>query len=220
MRVLITGASKGIGKATAEVFAANGYEIESPSHQELDLGDPASVVRYTEKMKGISLDAVINNAGINEITELEHASDEVIRSMMTVDLLGPIYLLRGSIPRLKMSGNGRIVNIGSIWAVVSKAGRSLYSAAKNGMHGVTNALAVELAESGILVNTVCPGFTLTELTRKNNSEEQIREISAAIPLRRMARPEEIAKAVYFLGSRENTYITGQKIVVDGGYTIQ
>lgn len=220
MRVLITGASKGIGKATAEIFAANGYEIEAPSHQELDLASPDSVAQYTEKMKEVPLDAIINNAGINEITSLEHAESGTIEAMIQVDLLGPLYLLRGTIPRLKMSGSGRIVNIGSIWAVVSKAGRTLYSAAKNGMHGVTNALAIELAPDGILVNTVCPGFTMTELTRKNNSEDQIREISGTIPLKRMAQPEEIAKAVYWLGSRENTYITGQKIVVDGGYTIQ
>lgn len=88
------------------------------------------------------------------------------------------------------------------------------------MHGITNALALELGESNILVNTVCPGFTLTELTKKNNSAEQIAKITENIPLRRMADPSEIAKLVYFLGSEENTYITGQKIVIDGGFTVQ
>lgn len=220
MRVLITGASKGIGKKTAEIFEKNGYELEIPTHAELDLSSIDSVKAYVERMKDCPLDSIVNNAGINEITALENADDATIEAMLTVDLIGPVYLLRGSIPRLKKSPQGRIINIGSIWAVVSKQGRSLYSAAKNGMHGITNALALELAEDNILVNTVCPGFTLTELTRKNNTEEQIRDISACIPLKRMAEPEEIAKAIYFLGSCENTYITGQKLVVDGGYTVQ
>ena len=118
---------------------------------------------------------------------------------------------------MKMNRFGRIINIGSIWAVVSKEGRCVYSATKNGIHGVTNTLAVELAPYNILVNTVCPGFTLTELTKKNNTEEQIKNIVKDIPLGRMAEPEEIAEVVYFLGTEKNTYLTGQKITVDGGF---
>ena len=111
-----------------------------------------------------------------------------------------------------------IVNIASIWAIVSKSGRCVYSATKNGIHGVTNTLAVELAEYNILVNTVCPGFTLTEMTKKNNTEAEVAAISSDIPMKRMAEPREIAEVVYFLGSDKNTYLTGQKIAVDGGYT--
>ena len=83
---------------------------------------------------------------------------------------------------------------------------------------MTNTLAVELAEYNVLVNTVCPGFTLTELTKKNNTDEEISNISSEIPIKRMALPREIAEVVYFLGSDKNTYLTGQKIAVDGGYT--
>lgn len=220
MNVLITGASRGIGKSIAEIYSTNGYDVECPTHKELDLSDTDSIKSYVEKMKEFPLDAIVNNAGINEITELESATDEQIESMYTVDLIGPTLLLRGSISRLKKSNYGRIVNIGSIWAVVSKTGRSLYSASKNGLHGLTNALAIELAPNNILINTVCPGFTLTDLTRKNNTSEQIEQICKNIPLNRMANPEEIAKLVYFLGSTENTYITGQKITIDGGFTIQ
>ena len=220
MRVLITGASRGIGKATAELFQKNGYEIEAPSHEELDLQRIESVKSYTQKMQDIPLDTIVNNAGINEITELEQASDETIEAMLTVDLIAPVYLLKGSLPRIKRSSSGRIVNVASIWAVVSKSGRSLYSAAKNGMHGITNSLSIELAPYNILVNTVCPGFTLTELTYKNNTDEQLKRISDNIPLKRMAVPGEIAKLVYFLGSHENSYITGQKVVIDGGFTVQ
>ena len=207
MRVLITGASKGIGKATAEFFKIGGYELEIPTHDELDLNSPESIESYVVAHKNIPLDAFINNAGINIVTKLDLASNETVCEMLMVDLCAPILLLRGIIPRLKKNSEGRIVNVGSIWAVVSKSGRGLYSATKNGLHGLTNALALELADSKILVNTVCPGFTLTELTKKNNSAEQISQIEKDIPLGRMAQPSEIAKLIYFLGSFENTYIT-------------
>lgn len=220
MRALITGGSRGIGKAAAKLFADRGYEVILPTRQELDLLDGNSVDRFVERMALESIDTVVNNAGINEIDLLENVSDAQMEQMLMTDLISPIRLLRGLIPQLRKSPSGRIVNIGSVWAVVSKQGRSIYSAAKNGLHGITNALAIELSEAGILVNTVCPGFTRTELTRKNNTPEQIAQLSCQIPLGRMAEPEEIAKLIYFLGSVENTYITGQKIVIDGGYTIQ
>ena len=220
MRALITGGSRGIGKAAAKLFADRGYEVILPTRQELDLLDGNSVDRFVERMSLESIDTVVNNAGINEIDLLENVSDAQLEQMLMTDLISPIRLLRGLIPQLRKSPSGRIVNIGSVWAVVSKQGRSIYSAAKNGLHGITNALAIELSEAGILVNTVCPGFTRTELTRKNNTPEQIAQLSCQIPLGRMAEPEEIAKLIYFLGSVENTYITGQKIVIDGGYTIQ
>lgn len=220
MRALITGGSRGIGKAAAKLFADRGYEVLLPTRQELDLLDGNSVDRFVERMSLESIDTVVNNAGINEIDLLENVSDAQLEQMLMTDLISPIRLLRGLIPQLRKSPAGRIVNIGSVWAVVSKQGRSIYSAAKNGLHGITNALAIELSEAGILVNTVCPGFTRTELTRKNNTPEQIAQLSCQIPLGRMAEPEEIAKLIYFLGSVENTYITGQKIVIDGGYTIQ
>lgn len=220
MRALITGGSRGIGKAAAKLFADRGYEVILPTRQELDLLDGNSVDRFVERMSLESIDTVVNNAGINEIDLLENVSDAQLEQMLMTDLISPIRLLRGLIPQLRKSPAGRIVNIGSVWAVVSKQGRSIYSAAKNGLHGITNALAIELSEAGILVNTVCPGFTRTELTQKNNTPEQIAQLSCQIPLGRMAEPEEIAKLIYFLGSVENTYITGQKIVIDGGYTIQ
>lgn len=220
MRALITGGSRGIGKAAAKFFADRKYEVLLPTRQELDLLDGNSVDRFVERMSLESIDTVVNNAGINEINLLENVSDVQLEQMLMTDLISPIRLLRGLIPQLRKSPAGRIVNIGSVWAVVSKQGRSVYSAAKNGLHGITNALAIELSEAGILVNTVCPGFTRTELTQKNNTPEQIAQLNCQIPLGRMAEPEEIAKLIYFLGSAENTYITGQKIVIDGGYTIQ
>lgn len=220
MRVLITGGSRGIGKAIAEVFACSGYEVITPTRDELDLARPESVEAYVHAHAKEPLDSLINNAGINDISRIEDADDVTIARMIEVDLLAPLRLIRGFIPRLNESDCGRVVNIGSIWAVVSKPGRGLYSAAKLGLHGVTNALALEVAPYGTLVNTLCPGFTATELTIQNNSPEEIKVLESQIPLGRLAQPEEIAKAVYYLGSYENSYMTGQKIVVDGGFTVQ
>jgi 3-oxoacyl-[acyl-carrier protein] reductase len=220
MRALITGGSRGIGRATVQLFEQHGYEVIAPSRAELDLLNSDSVEAFIDVHRDETIDTIVNNAGINDLALIENADDETITRMLEVDLVSPIRLLRGFAPALKRSQAGRVVNIGSIWAAVSKPGRGLYSAAKQGMHGITNALALELAADGVLVNTVCPGFTATELTTQNNTPEQIAVIEQDIPLGRMARPEEIAAAVYWLGSTENSYITGQKILVDGGFTIR
>jgi 3-oxoacyl-[acyl-carrier protein] reductase len=119
---------------------------------------------------------------------------------------------------MKAKGYGRIVNITSIWSVVSRSGRSLYSLTKWGIIGLTKTLSIELAENNILVNSVAPGFTKTDLTESTNSKEELKTINSQIPMKRMAEPIEIANLVAFLSSNLNTYITGQNIVIDGGYT--
>lgn len=216
----VTGGSRGIGRAIVQKFKENGYRVVAPTRQELDLTSSESIANYIEANRTECFDVIVNNAGGNDIHEIDCITDEEIENMMSVNLIAPIKLLRGLTGSMKKAGYGRIVNIGSIWAVVSKPGRCVYSATKNGIHGVTNTLAVELAPYNILVNTVCPGFTLTELTRKNNTAEEIEEISKSIPMKRMAEPEEIAEIVYFLCSEKNTYMTGQKITVDGGFAEQ
>lgn len=216
-KVLVTGASRGIGAAIAEIFKVHGYEVSAPSHQELDLSDEKSIEKFIQSHQDVTYDVIINNAGINDINEIENVKDIEIDQMIAINLTAPIKLLREFVGNMKQAQYGRIVNIGSIWGVVSKEGRCVYSATKNGIHGVTNTLAVELAKYNILVNTVCPGFTLTELTKKNNTAEEIKKISDEIPMGRMAEPKEIAQVVYFLCSDDNTYLTGQKITVDGGY---
>lgn len=217
-KALVTGASRGIGEAIANQLKSEGYEVYTPTHEELNLEDSSSIEIFCKKYANTTFDVLVNNAGINEIHEIEEITDEEMLSMININLLAPIKLIRGIVPNMKKQHYGRIVNIGSIWGLAGKPGRTIYAATKHGIHGVSQNLAVELAPYNILVNTVCPGFTLTALTRKNNSEAQIHEISTAIPLGRMAQPEEQAKVVCFLVGEHNTYITGQQIAVDGGYT--
>lgn len=219
-KVLITGGSRGIGRSIALKFENEGYEVITPNRKELDLNNTDSISLYIQKNQHKIFDVIINNAGCNDIHFIEDITDDEINTMINVNLIAPIKLIRGLVRGMKEQNYGRIVNIGSIWASVSKGGRCVYSATKNGIHGVTNTLAIELAPENILVNTVCPGYTLTELTRKNNTLAQIDEITKNIPIGRMAEPKEIAEIVYFLASEKNTYLTGQKIVVDGGFTEQ
>lgn len=217
-KALITGASRGIGEAIAKKLDEEGYEICIPTHTELDLSDRVSIDAFCHKYSSVTFDVLINNAGINEVHEVEKITEQELLAMTQINLLAPIRLIRGIVLNMKKQHYGRIVNIGSIWGVAGKPGRTVYAATKHGIHGVTQTLAVELAPYNILINTVCPGYTLTALTEKNNSPEQIKEISSAIPLGRMAQPEEQAEAVCFLAGETNTYITGQQIAVDGGYT--
>ena len=218
--VLVTGGSRGIGKAVCERFAQAGYRVVAPARAELELADAGSVAAYVAENRDAAFDAIINNAGVNDVHAIEEITDGEIERTLAINLVAPIKLLRGFVGGMKRKGYGRIVNVGSIWAVVSKAGRCTYAASKNGIHGVTNTLAVELAPHGILVNTVCPGFTLTALTYQNNTPAQIAQISRDIPLGRMAEPHEIAETIYFFGSEHNTYLTGQKVVVDGGFAVR
>ena len=189
-KVLITGASRGIGKAIAEKFKEEGYILVCPTRQEMDLSDPRSVEVYIANHKDEYFDVIVNNAGVNEINEITQIKDDELTQMMQINLISPIRLLRGFVGKMKEKRYGRI----------------------------TNTLAVELAPYNILVNTVCPGFTLTELTYKNNTLEQIESINKDIPMGRMAEPREMAEVVYFLCSDKNTYLTGQKITIDGGYS--
>lgn len=217
-RALVTGGSRGIGKKIVEQLEREGHVVYAPTRAELDLSDENSVKLFLEQHKEDRYDIIVNNAGINDINDIENITDEEIERAMQINLLTPLKILRAFVPLMKQNQYGRIVNIGSIWGIVSKRGRTVYSITKHGIHGLTKTLAVELAEYGILVNTVCPGFTLTELTKKNNTPQQIQEISQEIPIKRMAEPEEIADAVCYLVSERNSYLTGQLIAVDGGYT--
>ena len=217
-KALVTGASRGIGYEVAKLLKEQGFEVFAPPHAELDLSDVDSIENYCEKNKDITFDVLINNAGLNDIHNIDEITEEELLRMMNVNLIAPIRLIRRIAVNMKKQNYGRIVNIGSIWGLAGKPGRTVYSATKHGIHGVTQTLAVELAPYNILINTVCPGFTLTELTYKNNSPEQIKEISSFIPMGRMAEPVEQAKIICYLAGSDNTYITGQQIAVDGGYT--
>ena len=165
------------------------------------------------------IDICINNAGINIIKPYAEYSADAYQRLMNINLKAPFSITQQLIPGMKKRGFGRIVNIASIWSEISKPGRALYTTSKTGLVGFTRSLAVEHAPSNILVNVVSPGFTRTELTEESLSADEIKTLSEQIPVQRFAEPNEIAQTVLFLCSDLNTYITGQNIVVDGGFTL-
>ena len=218
-KVLITGGSRGIGKAIADLFRERRWEVLAPTRQEMNLSDSQSIADYCASLDG-TIDAIVNNAGINNIATLDKLDEDLFGEMLQVNLKAPVQIVRCLQDKLKKNSIAHVVNVSSIWGFVSKEGRLGYAAAKTGIIGATRTMALELGRDNVLVNAVAPGFVNTELTKQNNTPDQIAEIESKLPLGRMAEPEEIAKFVYFLASDENTFITGQTILIDGGYTCQ
>lgn len=213
---LITGASRGIGAAIAARLQDEGLRILSPSSKTLDLSSTISIDAYLSQLTD-PVDVLVNNAGINRLGSIDEISGKDFEEVIQVNLLGHFRLTQGLVKGMKARGYGRIVNISSIWSLVSRERRVTYSAAKAGLNGLTRALALELAPYHIMVNAVAPGYINTELTKKNNTPEALERIAGEIPLGRLGEPSEIAECVAFLCSPKNSYMTGQVIVVDGGY---
>lgn len=214
---LVTGAARGIGLEIASRLREAGMKVLSPARSEMDLLSNESVDGYLSMLEQ-PIDILVNNAGINPLGGGVEIADSDIENALKVNLVSPMRLMRAVLPGMIKRNYGRIVNISSIWGSVSKAGRVVYSASKAGLNGVTRTIAVEAAMHNVLVNAVAPGFVNTELTRRNIKEKELRDIVGSIPIGRLAEPSEIAETVAFLCSERNSYITGQTIVVDGGYT--
>lgn len=215
--VFITGGSRGIGWAIVEVLKKN-YIIVAPTRKEMDLLSRDSIKSYLKKNKNLKVDILINNAGINYPQWIEEMENKNIDDTVQINLVAPILLTREFVGSMKKNKWGRIINISSAFGIVAREKQVLYSSTKHGMNGMTKALALELAQHNILVNSVCPGFTKTDLVVKRNSPEKIAVLEKDIPLGRLAEPSEIANLVEFLVSDKNTYITGSTIVIDGGFT--
>jgi len=208
MKILITGGSRGIGSDISEIFKKNGHEVIAPTREELDLSQPFSFIPD-------KIDILINNAGINIIDSIFEG--EKYEEMMTVNYFSPLRLFKLCLPYMKKQNYGRVVNIGSVWVDYAKPGRSSYSASKNALHSLTKAITAEYGNYNILANTVSPGFFITDMTFQNNTEEDLKNLRSKIPLGRLGYTNEVADLVYFL-TVKNSYISGQNIVIDGGYS--
>jgi 3-oxoacyl-[acyl-carrier protein] reductase len=214
---LVTGASRGIGAAISEKLASENYWVLTPPRAELNLASDQSVDRYLANLDR-PVDILVNDAGINRVAMLDDIQGQDVAETLQINLIAPFRMIQILSGQMKARRYGRIVNISSVWSIVSKAGRTSYAMSKTALNGMTRSLAVELAPFNILINSVAPGYVMTDLTRQNNSPAEIENISKVIPLQRLAEPQEIAGVVAFLCSEQNTYLTGQTIVVDGGYS--
>jgi 3-oxoacyl-[acyl-carrier protein] reductase len=188
-------------------------------YHNLDLNSQESVAFFCDVLSlKKNLYGLVNNAGINRISEFQDIPYCDFEEVLQVNLKSIFYLSQ-AISKCFTNEGGKIVHIGSIWSVITKKGRVSYSTAKSALSGLTRGMAVDLAELNILVNTVSPGFVETELTKDSLSKNEMAALAEQVPLGRLAQPEEIAKCVHFFLSPENTYLTGQNIVVDGGFSI-
>jgi NAD(P)-dependent dehydrogenase (short-subunit alcohol dehydrogenase family) len=227
---VVTGATRGIGYAIAERLLKDGLEVivtgtkkdaDYPSgsnYYQVDFLNDPSTKAFVEYLKQKPIDILINNAGVNKINEFEDIEIADFDKIQKINLKAPFLLCQAVIPHMKKNHWGRIVNLTSIWGSVTKEYRAAYSSSKFGLDGMTAALAAEVASMGILANSVGPGFVDTDLTRRVLGEKGIEEIQSAIPIKRLGQPNEVAAFISWLVSEENTYISGQNIMIDGGFS--
>ncbi len=218
--VLITGGARGIGAAIAATLSDRGYRVIAPTRSEMDLSISASVEAYLADNRELPVEILINNAGINILRPIGDINPAEWQAMLQTNLSSALRLIQTFAPGMQAQGWGRILNVSTIFSLVTKELRAAYSMTKAALNSLTRSAAVELGPAGVLVNALAPGYVDTALTRQNNSPEAIAAIAASIPLRRLAQANELARSAAFLVSEENTYLTGQTIVVDGGFTCQ
>lgn len=227
--VFVTGCTRGIGKAISKYFqhlgatvVGTGTSPNRPSwvdqYEPFDFSEMSSLRKCSSFVSEIKPDILINNAGINQNKPFLEIPIDLFSKIQHVNLLAPMILSQAAIPAMLQANWGRIVNISSIWGIISKEHRASYSASKFALDGLTVAISAEYAKFGILANCVSPGFTDTELTSSMLKPQELSKILEGVPIGRLAQPFEIAKLVGWLASDENTYVTGQSIAIDGGFT--
>ncbi|EMA41678.1 SDR family NAD(P)-dependent oxidoreductase [Halobiforma nitratireducens] len=244
--VLITGAASGIGRATAQRCATEGArvvvtDIDGDGGQsltdsieadggeavfyDLDVTDSDQFHAVVEEVAdSYGLDVLINNAGTGHPgASLEDIDDSIRDFVIDVNLKGVWNGCHAALPRMKEQGHGSIVNVGSLASVLGLPKQSAYSMTKGAVLNLTRAVAAEAGPYGVRANTVCPGFTDTQLleqylAQRDDPEQAREEMAEEYPLKRLAEPEEIADAILFLASDDASFVSGHGLVVDGGFS--
>jgi 3-oxoacyl-[acyl-carrier protein] reductase len=238
---IVTGGSRGIGRAIVELLAAAGMDVVLSYRQDavaaaevvvagkglritaepLDVRDAAACTAFVEKVVDRTgrVDLLVNNAGVIRDNPLTIIDEEELRVVMETNMTGTFNMARAVAPHMISARRGKIINISSVAGEKGGRGQTNYAASKGAINGFTRSLAVELAPRGITVNAVAPGVIETEMSREVR-ERAANEVLSRILLRRIGRPADVAYAVWFLASRYADYITGEILHVDGGFKME
>jgi NAD(P)-dependent dehydrogenase (short-subunit alcohol dehydrogenase family) len=234
-RILVTGAGRGIGRSCAESFARLGAQVIAVDLSADDLESLAAAhagveawvedvtsTRFHDRVRDLDrLDGLLNNAGTNRVGPMEDQPPAAIDLIMNLNIRATYCTTQAAIKPMKRAGGGSIVSISSQMGHVGSPGRTLYCMSKHAVEGMTKALAVELAEEGIRVNTVGPTFVLTPMTEPMFADKAFSDfVMGMIPMKKLAKAEEVANACAFLLSDMSGSTTGTCLLVDGGWTAQ
>lgn len=235
---IITGAARGMGEATARLFAAQGAKValgdvmisegeavakdigENAFFQKLDVSDDDNWKTFVGAVRSKfgTIDILVNNAGLVHFTPIEHFNPADADKILGVNTVGPMLGAKHVAPIMKEAGKGSIVNISSVDGLRGCNGLTLYTASKWALRGLTKSLAYELGTSGIRVNSVHPGGVNTPMgNARGLPVDQLAQAFCRVPLQRIGEPDEIANASLFLASDEASYVTGAELAVDGGW---
>ena len=212
--LFITGGNGEIGKSIISQF--QDHIVYAPSSKEMDCSDVNSIKNYILNNGINCIDVFIHCAGINNPKPYIDSTEDSILNTMKINAFSFLYIIQ-ELSKFFINNSTKVLAISSIYGSISRVGRLEYNASKSALNGMIKSLALELAPKGIVVNSIAPGFIETSLTFKNNSTKTVEEIISNIPLGRLGQPAEIAWYVKLLCSSQNSYLTGQNIVIDGGY---
>jgi 2-keto-3-deoxy-L-fuconate dehydrogenase len=242
---IVTGAGSGIGLAIAELFVQAGgtvflAEINQTAAEpaarlskaggkafalQTDVANPASceeLIRHVVEQTG-RVDVLVNNAGVGHVGTILTTSPEDMQRLWSINLMGAYHLARLALPHMIAAGRGSIINLGSIAGVIGMEDRFAYTVTKHAIVGMTRAMAMDHGTTGVRINAICPGRTLTpfveaRLREYPDPKKYEAQLSAPHVMKRMGRPEEIASMALYLASDASSFVTGAALMVDGGYT--
>lgn len=219
MRVLLTGGRGGIGSSIKEELVSKGCSVIAPTSDELDLSSQFHVLKWIEANPDLEFDGLVLSAGINFPQNFDEVGTSEYIRILETNVNSNRLLIKAVLPAMQKNRYGRIIAISSSYSTITRSGRSSYSVSKAALEALIRSVSLENAQNNVLANSIVPGFIETALTLKNNDKFQMEKILERIPMGHMGKPADVARLAWFLMSEQNTYITGQSIRVDGGFSI-